>query len=73
MVASVPHDLLRRLRGPLSKKMAEADRELLQGLENVGVKLDNGEDETGFFLKLVRYLGGCYVDVGHPSLSLKAR
>ncbi|MGV2113809.1 flavin-containing monooxygenase [Agrobacterium salinitolerans] len=68
MVASVPYDLLRRLHGPLSRKMAEADRELLQGLENAGFKLDNGEDDTGFFLKLVRYLGGYYIDVGASQL-----
>ena len=73
MVASVPYDLLRRLHGPLSKKMAEADRELLQRLENVGFKLDNGEDETGFFLKLVRYLGGYYIDVGASELIIEGK
>ncbi|NTA84151.1 NAD(P)/FAD-dependent oxidoreductase [Agrobacterium tumefaciens] len=68
MVASVPYDLLRRLHGPLSRKMAEADKELLDGLRNVGFQLDNGEDDTGFFLKLVRYLGGYYIDVGASQL-----
>nr|WP_234902672.1 NAD(P)/FAD-dependent oxidoreductase [Agrobacterium larrymoorei] len=68
MVASVPYDLLRRLHGPLSRKMAEADKELLDGLRKVGFQLDNGEDDTGFFLKLVRYLGGYYIDVGASQL-----
>ncbi|ANL51007.1 flavin-containing monooxygenase-like protein (plasmid) [Rhizobium phaseoli] len=68
MVASVPYDLLRRLHGPLSRKMAEADKELLEGLRKVGFQLDNGEDDTGFFLKLVRYLGGYYIDVGASQL-----
>lgn len=73
MVASVPYDLLRRLHGPLSRKMAEADRDLLRGLEDAGFKLDNGEDDTGFFLKLVRYLGGYYIDVGASQLIIDGR
>ncbi|NSL21304.1 flavin-containing monooxygenase [Agrobacterium tumefaciens] len=73
MVASVPYDLLRRLHGPLSRKMAEADRELLRGLEDAGFKLDNGEDDTGFFLKLVRYLGGYYIDVGASQLIIDGK
>ncbi len=71
MVASVPYNLLRRTARPAQQENGEADRELLQGLENVGFKLDNGEDDTGFFLKLVRYLGGYYIDVGASELIIE--
>src|SRR6266550_4179577 len=47
MAASVPYDLLRRLHGPLSRQMAEEDKDLLDGLRRVGFLLDNGEDDTG--------------------------
>ncbi|MBN9084897.1 MAG: hypothetical protein BGP04_05790 [Rhizobiales bacterium 62-17] len=66
--ASIPYDLLRQLHGPLSRAMAEADKPLLESLEKVGFLLDNGEDDTGFFLKLVRYHGGYYIDVGASDL-----
>ena len=73
IVAAVPFDLLRRLHGPLSRKMAAADRRLLNGLRQVGFQLDNGEDDTGFFLKLVRYLGGYYIDVGASELIIQGK
>lgn len=66
--ASVPYDLLRQLHGPLSRSMAEADKPLLDSLAKAGFLLDNGEDDTGFFLKLVRYFGGYYIDVGASGL-----
>ena len=33
IISAVPYDLLRRLHGPLSREMAEEDKELLDGLE----------------------------------------
>ena len=68
MSAAVPFDMVRQLHGPLSKVMAEDDKELLGALRNVGFKLDNGEDDTGFFMKLLRYLGGYYINVGASNL-----
>lgn len=73
MVASIPYDLLRRLHGPLSKAVAKADEALLQGLARVGFLLDNGEDDTGFFIKLVRYHGGYYIDVGASQLIIEGK
>jgi len=73
MVASVPYDLLRRVHGPLSKIMADGDAELLRGLSRAGFLLDNGEDDTGFFMKLVRYLGGYYLNVGASDLIIEGK
>ncbi len=55
MSASIPFDLQRQLHGPLSRSMAEDDKDLLDGLRKAGFRLDNGEDDTGFYMKLVRY------------------
>lgn len=73
MVASIPFDLLRRVHGPLSKMMAEGDAELLRRLSQVGFLLDNGEDDTGFFMKLVRYHGGYYLNVGASDLIIEGK
>jgi cation diffusion facilitator CzcD-associated flavoprotein CzcO len=68
MTASLPFDLVRRLHVFLSGKMAEDDAELLAGLRDAGFLLDNGDDDTGFFLKLLRSLGGYYINVGASNL-----
>lgn len=72
MVAN-PFDLVRRVHGPLSHAMAEGDAELLQKLEKAGFLLDNGEDETGFFMKLFRSLSGYYINVGASDLIAEGR
>ena len=73
MIAAVPYDLLRRLHGPLSRQMAEEDKELLDGLRKVGFLLDNGEDDTGYFLKLLRYQAGYYLNVGASDLIIEGK
>lgn len=73
MSVSIPFDLVRRLHGPLSRQMAEDDKDLLNALRSVGFKLDNGEDDTGFFMKLLRYLGGYYINVGASDLIIEGK
>ena len=73
MAASVPYDLVRRLHGPLSRQMAFEDRELHDRLRKVGFALDNGEDDTGFFMKLLRRLSGYYLNVGASDLIADGR
>jgi cation diffusion facilitator CzcD-associated flavoprotein CzcO len=68
IAASVPYPLLARLHRPLSHSMAEADKELLDGLREVGFLLDNGEDDAGYFLKLLRNQAGYYLNVGASDL-----
>jgi cation diffusion facilitator CzcD-associated flavoprotein CzcO len=68
MAASVPYPLLARLHRPLSHLMMEDDKELLDGLRKVGFLLDNGEDDTGYFLKLLRYQAGYYLNIGASDL-----
>jgi len=73
MAASIPYDLVRRLHGPLSRQMAFEDRDLLDRLRKVGFTLDNGEDDTGFFMKLLRRLSGYYLNVGASDLIADGR
>ncbi len=73
MAASVPYNLLARLHKPLSRKMAEEDKDLLDGLRRVGFLLDNGEDDTGYFLKLLRRQAGYYLNVGASDLIIAGK
>lgn len=73
MTGSVPYDLLARLHRPLSRQMAEEDKELLAGLRKVGFLLDNGEDDTGYFLKLLRSQSGYYLNVGASDLIIEGK
>lgn len=73
IAASVPYPLLARLHKPLSRQMAEDDKDLLDGLRKVGFLLDNGEDDTGYFLKLLRHQAGYYLNVGASDLIIEGK
>ncbi|MFL6796967.1 MAG: flavin-containing monooxygenase [Xanthobacteraceae bacterium] len=73
MAASVPYNLLCRLHVPLSRQMAQDDADLLEGLRKVGFLLDNGEDDTGYFVKLLRYQAGYYLNVGASDLIVQGK
>jgi cation diffusion facilitator CzcD-associated flavoprotein CzcO len=73
MAASVPYSLLAKLHRPLSHQMAEDDKVLLHGLRKVGFLLDNGEDDTGYFLKLLRYQAGYYLNIGASDLIIAGK
>jgi putative flavoprotein involved in K+ transport len=73
MVAAVPYALLTRLHGPLSRQMAEEDKDLLDGLRRIGFLLDNGEDDTGYFLKLLRHQAGYYLNIGASDLLIEGK
>ena len=53
--------------------MALWDRDLHDSLRKVGVAVDNGEDDTGFFMKLLRRLSGYYLNVGASDLIADGR
>lgn len=73
MAASVPYPLLARLHRRLSRQMMEDDAALLAGLRRVGFLLDNGEDDTGYFLKLLRYQAGYYLNIGASDLIIDGK
>jgi Pyridine nucleotide-disulphide oxidoreductase len=73
MYASVPYDLLRRLHIGMSKKMMKLDEKLIAGLRKVGFLWDNGEDDTGFVMKVFRYQAGYYLNVGASELIIEKK
>ncbi|HEY1979985.1 MAG TPA: NAD(P)-binding domain-containing protein [Xanthobacteraceae bacterium] len=74
MVASTPYELLAKLHKPLNRRMAEDDRELLDGLCKTGFLLDNDEeDNAGYFLKLLQSQSGYYLNVGASDLIVEGK
>ncbi|MGE4242048.1 flavin-containing monooxygenase [Ramlibacter sp.] len=61
---SMPFPLLTEFHKQLTKRIAEMDKELLDGLARAGFSLDFGEDGSGFLMKYHRYGGGYYIDSG---------
>ena len=68
MFASIPYPLLSVLHQGATEQITEMDRELLDGLERAGFKLDFGEDGSGLFMKYLKRGGGYYIDVGASRL-----
>ena len=68
ITASMPLPLLRKTHILLTERAKNLDRELLDGLERVGFKLDFGEDGTGWQFKYLTRGGGYYFNVGCSDL-----
>jgi len=65
---SMPLKLARRSHAITAEKSRALDKELLDGLERVGFKLDFGEDNTGWQFKYLTRGGGYYFNVGCSDL-----
>ena len=68
ITASIPLALARKNHVLLTERAKNMDRELLDGLERVGFKLDFGEDGTGWQFKYLTRGGGYYFNVGCSDL-----
>lgn len=51
----------------------EIDKELHAGLRAAGMRLDVGEDDTGWLMKFLRYGGGYYLNVGASDLIMEGK
>ncbi|KAI9878888.1 MAG: hypothetical protein M1830_010244 [Pleopsidium flavum] len=65
---SIPNPLLKRMHVDATAEIAKRDQPLLDGLTRAGFKLDNGPDDSGFFMKYFQRGGGYYIDVGASQL-----
>jgi pyridine nucleotide-disulfide oxidoreductase len=65
---SIPLPLARTIHIVLTEQAKALDRDLLDGLERVGFKLDFGEDGTGWQFKYLTRGGGYYFNVGCSDL-----
>ena len=53
------------------QRMAELDKEMIEGLKRIGFKYDIGEDDTGHQMKYRRRGGGYNLDAGSSELMIK--
>jgi cation diffusion facilitator CzcD-associated flavoprotein CzcO len=65
---SIPLPLARKSHIALTEQARNLDRELLDGLERVGFRLDFGDDGTGWQFKYLTRGGGYYFNVGCSDL-----
>jgi putative flavoprotein involved in K+ transport len=68
IATSMPLTLGRRSHILLTEQSKKLDKELLDGLQRVGFKLDYGEDSTGWQFKYLTRGGGYYFNVGCSDL-----
>jgi Pyridine nucleotide-disulphide oxidoreductase len=68
ITTSIPLPLARKSHILFTEQAKKLDRELLDGLERVGFKLDFGEDGTGWQFKYLTRGGGYYFNVGCSDL-----
>ncbi|KAI6029336.1 FAD/NAD(P)-binding domain-containing protein [Pisolithus microcarpus] len=61
---SFPNAIVKLLHQRVAKVIAEADKDILDGLRRVGFKLNMGEDGSGIYRLALQRLGGHYIDVG---------
>src|SRR4051794_31297771 len=71
IATSMPLKLARKSHAITAEKSKQLDRELLEGLERAGFKLDFGEDNTGWQFKYLTRGGGYYFNVGCSDLIVK--
>jgi cation diffusion facilitator CzcD-associated flavoprotein CzcO len=70
---SFPFAVVAELHKEMTKRIAEMDRNLLQGLRAAGFATDFGEDNSGFLMKYHRYGGGYYINVGCSELIVQGK
>jgi len=71
IVTSMPLCVIRKSHIALTQTARTMDKELLDGLERCGFKLDFGEDDTGWQFKYLTRGGGYYFNVGCSDLIVK--
>ena len=64
ITASIPLSVAKRSHILLTQQAKKLDKDLLDGLERKGFKLDFGEDGTGWQFKYLTRGGGYYFNVG---------
>ncbi|KAI0132611.1 hypothetical protein BJ170DRAFT_680493 [Xylariales sp. AK1849] len=68
-----PSEVLKAAHQQLTKIQVEQDKEILDGLEKAGFKVDYGPDDCGILLKYFQRGGGYYFDVGSAALVIDGK
>jgi thioredoxin reductase len=71
IAVSMPLKIARKSHALTCQKSADLDEDLLDGLRQVGFKLDFGEDNTGWQFKYLTRGGGYYFNVGCSDLLIR--
>ncbi|MBR1247672.1 NAD(P)/FAD-dependent oxidoreductase [Bradyrhizobium sp. AUGA SZCCT0169] len=71
IATSMPLQVARKSHALTCAKSKELDKDLLDGLQRAGFKLDFGEDNTGWQFKYLTRGGGYYFNVGCSDLIVK--
>ena len=71
ITASIPLSVAKRSHILLTQQAKKLDKDLLDGLERKGFRLDFGEDGTGWQFKYLTRGGGYYFNVGCSDLIIK--
>jgi thioredoxin reductase len=67
---ATPYPHLRRFYQLATKEMVDADKDLIDGLNQIGFRTDLGDEDTGFQLKYLERGGGYYLNVGCSDLMI---
>jgi putative flavoprotein involved in K+ transport len=73
ITTSMPFELMRKSHVRFTERAQSLDRELLDRLEDVGFRLDFGEDGTGWQFKYLTRGGGYYFNVGCSDLIVEGK
>jgi cation diffusion facilitator CzcD-associated flavoprotein CzcO len=73
IATSMPLVLARRSHQMITERSKQLDKELLDGLERVGFRLDFGDEGTGWQFKYLTRGGGYYFNVGCSNLVAEGR
>lgn len=73
LLESLPYKLLFNSAGPMTRHLAENDRELLDGLEGIGFEIDYGENDSGLLPKALYRAGGYYINKGCSQLLIEKK
>ena len=71
VVSSAPPALTVEGYKLVTKRMLELDKDIIDGLREIGFKHDMGEDQTGHQMKYFRRGGGYNLDAGSSALMIK--
>jgi thioredoxin reductase len=70
---SIPSELFKVQQIKVTKKQAEHDKKLLDGLKAVGFGVDSGPMGSGLLIKYFQRGGGYYIDVGASQLIIDGK
>ncbi|RWA10108.1 hypothetical protein EKO27_g5006 [Xylaria grammica] len=68
LLHGLPTPVLKAIQIKVAERQAESDKDMLDGLDKAGFKVDRGPDGAGLFFKYFQRGGGYYIDVGASQL-----